>query len=178
MAPQRATFLKDLDVSEVSSVDKGAGRGTRVMLLKRDSTFQEQRNAVAALSLCAESIFADDDVVDKSAASQESVEQFRNYVAGLKPDQESEMAGVSKVEKALGMSDSQILTFAAIDSLNKRELSEVIEKLAQRELHTWPNVCASILRLHWSGPRRERSHYQGASSRHRASQNLSRYSDA
>lgn len=103
-----ARSLKNLVIDEVSSVDRGAGEGVRVLLMKRDTTadaesvildFNAARAALAkrtaptldqaleVLKSCVEAIKADASITDKKAAVAESVKQFHAYVAGLPADQ-------------------------------------------------------------------------------------------
>jgi hypothetical protein len=80
-----ARVLRKLRISDVSSVDRGAAVGARVMLLKRDPE-QLARDAVSALETSVASIAADDSVVDKAAAISESLAQFHKYLDGIDPD--------------------------------------------------------------------------------------------
>lgn len=93
--------LKNLVIKEVSSVDRGAGQGVKVLLMKRDDELgkatdfnaAEEADAINrgiwALQSAIQSILQDEDVSDKRGAISESVDQFRDYVA---------RRGVSKAE--------------------------------------------------------------------------------
>jgi hypothetical protein len=84
-------ILRNLKINEISGVDKGAGRGVRIMLMKRDgdddidwndakrATISPQQ-ALDALSASIRSIFADETVVNKAERMVESFDQFLDYV--------------------------------------------------------------------------------------------------
>jgi hypothetical protein len=74
-------LLKDLQINDVSSVDRGAGVGVRVLLMKRDETNQE--------------------------------------------------ATVDVLQKAQQMPERQMIAFCKTDAISKRELSALIDDLAQ-----------------------------------------------
>lgn len=111
--------LKNLRIDEVSSVDRGAGEGVRVMLMKRhgveaddhggvvidlaklrvalgeatDGSVDTAKLAVAvdALRKSIASINSDDAVVDKAASINESLGQFYDHLGLTVHKQESEM---------------------------------------------------------------------------------------
>src|SRR6516164_3483477 len=84
--------LRNLKIIEVSGVDKGAGRGVRIMLMKRDDDKQidwkavrragtvSPEQALDALSASIKSIFADEGVVNKAERIVESFDSFLDYV--------------------------------------------------------------------------------------------------
>lgn len=104
------THLKNLVINEISSVDRGAGEGVRIMLMKRSGQAENTdlspavAKALEALRKSIVSIKADAAVVDKTAAIKESVEAFGKYLAGLSTEhQETEM---TKEEIAKMVADS------------------------------------------------------------------------
>lgn len=85
-APRRkATRLTNLRVREISSVDRGAGEGVEVTLMKRDEGEQPDPIAkgVAALHTSVSSILADDELEDKQAAIDETFAQYNDYLEQL-----------------------------------------------------------------------------------------------
>lgn len=75
-------LLRKLVIDDVSSVDRGAGRGVRVVLTKRDGAAESNDLdiAVAALDCSIQSTIDDSDVVNKMAAINESADQFKEYI--------------------------------------------------------------------------------------------------
>lgn len=91
-------ILRDLKIDEVSGVDKGAGRGVKIMLMKRDGgndgeemTAEDIVQATGALakSLC--SILADDAVTDPQAQIDKSISQFKAHISGSPEHMETTM---------------------------------------------------------------------------------------
>lgn len=105
MAPRRLHRLK---IDEVSSVNRGAGEGVHVLLMKRDAddgNNQETKTmknliakANAALQESVASIMADDDLVDKQSALDETLKQYGEHVETL-------AASAAKVEKGTPVTD-------------------------------------------------------------------------
>jgi uncharacterized Zn finger protein (UPF0148 family) len=91
--------LRNLKIEDVSSVDHGAGRGVRVVLMKRDGVAGE---AVAALGASVRSILGDAAVVDKRGRVAESVTQCREYLLGKGVDAAAAGAAVAEVIGKLG----------------------------------------------------------------------------
>jgi hypothetical protein len=76
--------LRNLVINEVSGVDRGAGRGVKIMLMKRRQCAADQALAMAVQSIC-----EDDTVSDKAALIRESVAQYTDYVLN-KLDEEAD----------------------------------------------------------------------------------------
>lgn len=76
-------ILEDLEIDEVSSVDKGAGDGCRIVFMKRhgDTVSDVIRKAGAAMVLSAASILDDTAVADKGAMMRKSLDQFVECIA-------------------------------------------------------------------------------------------------
>ncbi len=83
-----ATRLSKLRIDEVSSVDRGAGEGVKIMLMKRNLEASaasvlakgvDVGAAYTAILKSIESIIADSSVVDKSAAIEKEIADFTNY---------------------------------------------------------------------------------------------------
>ena len=68
-------LLKDLQINDVSSVDRGAGEGVRVLLMKRDNTINVKTSAVDAKSL-AEAIKSDSNVIDMTGMLRKDAVDF------------------------------------------------------------------------------------------------------
>jgi hypothetical protein len=80
--PRRARRLKNLKISEVSSVDRAAGEGCTVALHKRDDGTQAAvEKAFTALYESCASILDDDGLVDKHEALAETMGQAHDYFA-------------------------------------------------------------------------------------------------
>jgi hypothetical protein len=78
--PRRARRLKNLKISEVSSVDRGAGETCTVVLSKRDDGTQAAiEKGFNALHESIASIIDDDGLVDKSEALAMTMEQAHDY---------------------------------------------------------------------------------------------------
>lgn len=123
-------ILRNLKINEVSGVDKGAGRGVKIMLMKRDegdgldwtaarkalktTNKQSDDTALAALRDAITSIIEDDDVVNKADAVSESIEQFNEYI-----EQESDMAD----------KDGLKITTADLTELVNKKVAEAVEPL-------------------------------------------------
>jgi hypothetical protein len=74
-------ILRRLRIDEVSSVDRGAGVGVKILLLKRDNDHSVIDMATEALAESVVSILADeDDSLDKAAALSKTFEQFSNHL--------------------------------------------------------------------------------------------------
>lgn len=104
-----ARILRDLKIDEVSGVDKGAGRGVKIMLMKRDATGEGEEmtaddivEATGALakSLC--SILADDEVTDPQAAIKKSISQFQSHIAGNAPEHMENAMTPEEITKLVG----------------------------------------------------------------------------
>jgi hypothetical protein len=72
------TFLTQLAIDEVSSVDKAASPGARILLMKRDGAAPTPEEALRA---AIESGFADDEIVDKAAWIEQQLKDYRDHVA-------------------------------------------------------------------------------------------------
>lgn len=70
--------LKNLRISEVSTVDRGAGEGVKILLMKRSG---ERLTAEQALHQSIQSILSDATVVDKAAAVAETVAEYNEFIA-------------------------------------------------------------------------------------------------
>jgi hypothetical protein len=81
--PRRARRLKNLQVTEISSVDRGAGEDCRVVLHKRhgDDVQDQITKGFSALHESVASILDDDGLVDKSDALAMTMEQAHDYFA-------------------------------------------------------------------------------------------------
>jgi hypothetical protein len=96
-----ARVLRRLSVSDISSVDVGAGVGCKVVLRKRDGG-AVVREAVAALNASVRSILGDGTVADKRAAVAKSVTQCREYLVGKGVDAAAAGAAIAEVIGKLG----------------------------------------------------------------------------
>jgi hypothetical protein len=107
-------FLKDLRISEVSSVDAAANSGAKIILRKADD--------VAERALCESlaSILADDAVVDKATCMAEQIKDYQHYVA-----QARSAKGVSK----MSLHDEKIIAIAK-NVVAGRCMDAVFEKSA------------------------------------------------
>jgi hypothetical protein len=77
---RKARVLRNLKISEVSSVDRGAAEGAHVLLLKRASKRNEAvKQATARLAKSVGSIIADDSV-DKNAMLAKTFSQFQEHL--------------------------------------------------------------------------------------------------
>jgi nucleotide-binding universal stress UspA family protein len=108
-----ARILRRLTIDSVDSVDKGAGRGTRVILTKRD-TGSVMDGAVKALDTSIKSIIDDESVVAKAAPITASVGQFVEYL---------EKRGVDQ-DKAEALAADVVAKYAAV-KVEKQEEVEV-----------------------------------------------------
>jgi hypothetical protein len=82
--------LKNLKIAEISSVDRGAGDGVKVVLRKRDEIFDQIDYAMDALRISCESIITDDTLVDKQAAVAETMGEAEDYFAKLLADYQAD----------------------------------------------------------------------------------------
>lgn len=80
--PRRARILTNVKISEVSAVDRGAGEGCDIKLLKRASTNAAITNATGRLAMSVESILADADC-DKDAMLAKTFSQFQDHLNTL-----------------------------------------------------------------------------------------------
>jgi hypothetical protein len=71
-------ILRNLKIDEVSSVDKGAGEGVKILLMKRDADIIG--DAVRELAGYVNSIAVDKNIVDKDAEIAECISQCRDYL--------------------------------------------------------------------------------------------------
>jgi hypothetical protein len=123
-------ILTNLRIDEVSSVDRGAGEGVRVMLTKRNTTMSKKPSifskifgggaasttdvtkATGALAESVSSILADDKVTDKGAALAKTFEQFDDHIsktltAGPAVIEEgTHDMDINVLKKALGLADT------------------------------------------------------------------------
>lgn len=152
-------ILTDLRIDEVSSVDRGAGDGVRVMLTKRNkpmstkqSLFQkifgggstsstDVTKATGALAQSVSTILADDKVTDKGAALAKSFEQFEDHLsktltAGPAVVEEggSEM-DLNILKKALGLADTATEADVTTAITKQREATEAATKAVAKMQH-------------------------------------------
>lgn len=146
--------LKNLVIDEVSSVDRGAGEGVQILLMKRhavenaddvvidlaklrklgqdNGSLPQVDKAIAALRASIESINKDAAVTDKDAAITETVKQFNDHIAGLAPGhQESDMKP-EEIAKLVTDTVTKAVTDATKDSnakVAKLELDLAVERL-------------------------------------------------
>ncbi len=134
--------LRNLRIDEVSGVDKGAGRGVRVMLMKRDGEddAEEVATATAALAKSICSILEDDEVTDPKAAIEKSVEQFQEFItSGLMADntEETNMDHGVIVKKLAEVDDVDVLAVVrdgiATGKLEKADVSALRERKALQQ---------------------------------------------
>lgn len=154
---QMARHLKNLRIDEVSSVDRGAGEGVKVVLIKRLNEgatddvvidFNAMRKALAAkpenadqidqavglLRKSIESINADSTVIDKAAAIGESVKQFHEHIAGLAPVHKEDSMTPEQIAELVTKSVTEAVAKATKDSTDrvaKLELDLQFERLPQ-----------------------------------------------
>jgi hypothetical protein len=100
--PRRARRLKNLKINEVSSVDRGAGEGVRVMLSKRD-TDNDLTRAFKALHTSCQSILDDptlsaDEQQDALATTMDQAHSFfgENFNIGKADDDDTDIEPVTK----------------------------------------------------------------------------------
>ena len=89
------TLLKDLRINEVSSVDRGAGEGVKIMLMKREFSADERRAAAASGEALPDGCLSGDTLVET--------------VSGPKPI--ANLIGPCKVLTDLGWRDADIRCF-------------------------------------------------------------------
>jgi hypothetical protein len=75
----RPTRLKNLKISEVSSVDRGAGESCEIVLSKRHDAMTDIDRGFAALTESVASIIGDDTLVEKGDALNETMAQAQDY---------------------------------------------------------------------------------------------------
>lgn len=142
-----AKKLTRLKINEVSSVDRGAGEGVRVMLMKRDgkaplggmvaklvSLFVggEVKKAATALGSSVRSIVDDTSATNKSELVERSLGEFTDHVLGIVP---------GEVEKALAAG-------SAADTSEDDQMSAAIKKaLGLADSATEAEVTAAIAKL-------------------------------
>lgn len=101
-----AKRLKNLVISEVSSVDRGAGEGVKVLLMKRADADIEKiapqlDDAITALKKSFSDIEADKSINDKAAARAEVLKEFTDHVAELTGEKEPAMPTDAEVQKMI-----------------------------------------------------------------------------
>lgn len=140
MAPRR---LKNLVIEEVSSVDRGAGEGVKVLLMKRDDQEDDVIDLAAiraALALAKKdpnidaevkklrdtiaAIQSDAKITDKDAAAALAVKQFKDAV-GIDPD---------KTEKTMTEAEIQKKIDEAVTAAVKKVTDDSSVKIAKLEL--------------------------------------------
>lgn len=99
-------LLRDLVITEVSSVDRGAGEGVKVMLMKRagkldDAGKERLATGIDALRKSVASINADPAITDKTAAVRKAVEQFEHHIAGTEPEHTEKSMTPDEIKKAI-----------------------------------------------------------------------------
>lgn len=134
-----ARTLRNLKIDEVSGVDKGAGRGVRVLLMKRDGDDDEQAQVTAATDALAKSIcsiLADDKVEDPAAEIAKSISQFSAHLAGLSPDTKENAMTPEEVKKVAEDAVKVALDAAnkiAADELAKRDIEIAVLKMSEKQ---------------------------------------------
>ena len=133
-----ARVLRNLKINEVSGVDKGAGRGVKIMLMKRhgidksavDETSGEFVSKVgASVDALEDSIFSilsDDGVPDRQAALEETLKQFKDHMAGIDPAASMEQTDMTKEEVLKIVADET----AAIVAASKEVVAKQAEEIA------------------------------------------------
>lgn len=157
MAP-RPHILKDLTIGEVSSVDRGAGEGVRVVLMKRDTSgaqpvidfnaikkafgktktadAAEIAKAVQAAQDCIAEIEKDESIVDKAAATAEVLKQLNDHLAGLGAAMEQTMPITAEVQKEITEAVTKAVgeaNKASAAQIAKLEADLAFEKLSPDE---------------------------------------------
>jgi hypothetical protein len=79
---RKARVLTRLKISEISAVDKGAGEGVQIMLMKRASDNKALAEATVRLAVSVKSI-VDDDSVDKNDMLAKTFAQFQQHLDKL-----------------------------------------------------------------------------------------------
>lgn len=116
-----AKRLKNLVISEVSSVDRGAGEGVKVLLMKRADADIEKiapqlDDAITALKKSFTDIEADKSINDKATARAEVLKEFTDHVAELTGEKEPAMPTEAEVQKRIDDAVSTAVTKAIADS--------------------------------------------------------------
>jgi hypothetical protein len=94
---KRPTRLRNLRIQEVSSVDRGAGEGVRVMLHKRHADCQEDiTKGFNALHESVASIIEDDGPFDKAEALAVTMAQAEDYFDKLLDPQDDDQAVIDE----------------------------------------------------------------------------------
>ncbi len=114
-----ATRLKDLVIREISGVDKGAGEGTKVLIMKRADVLPK---AIDALRASLVSIAEDDELTgaEKKAMAAQSCAEFQDHIAGQ--FQKSERIAFRKEEPMI----TQAETTASMVSIAKMVNSDQV----------------------------------------------------
>ncbi len=125
--------LKNLRISEVSTVDRGAGEGVRILLMKRAGS---KLTAEQALHESIQSILADATVIDKSAAVAETVAEYNEFIAKDDPmplpKTEEEMNKLIADAVAKGIKDATpTLLKAATDETDKLKAEMALLKMSE-----------------------------------------------
>lgn len=153
--PRKLTKLK---ITEVASVDRGAGDGVRVMLTKRRDPMADAgenilgeflgvrlKKARDAFLTSVRSILGDESIADKSAVVDKSVDQLFEHVADVSDDIAKTLAGgdpapseddpmtTAALKKALGLpenaTDADVLT--AVTRITGEETKKKDEEIAK-----------------------------------------------
>jgi hypothetical protein len=83
LSKRKASVLHDVDVAEISAVDKAASPGAKIMLMKRDRNLKAKCDeATARLAASVKSIVADNSV-DKNDMLARTFAQYLNHLDGL-----------------------------------------------------------------------------------------------
>lgn len=141
-----ARTLRNLKIHEVSGVDKGAGRGVKILLMKRDTGDGEgaelavedvvQATGALAKSIC--SILCDDKVSDPKAEIAKTVTQFQEHLSGLVSDD---------MEKNMDAAEIQKL----IDEGVKKATDTVSAELAKRDAEIVLLKMSAAHKAHYDG---------------------------
>lgn len=128
-------LLKELTIHEVSSVDRGAGEGVKILLMKRAGAETDPvAKAHRAFERAVASIMADASVVDKTAAIDETRKELTDHLAELaknKPEPDDmTVKTATELQKALDESTAREtklkndLAFASMSDVHKGYATE------------------------------------------------------